>query len=137
MYKAARELEEQVGGENKMRCEEYKSVRHTLPPRFIPRTAKLRAGGGLGPPNPEKLPPPWPPSSFLAFLSFTGRPTMNSNGCAHRSVNTYCSAPVILFSKSNETVYGYFDPSKIFFVDNYVGINPRLRRAANFEKSVG
>lgn len=53
--------------------------RRTLPPLRMPNTAVERAGGGLGPPAPEKSPPA--ESLIFRALLDTGSPAMNSKGC--------------------------------------------------------
>lgn len=53
----------------------------TLPPFFMPMTAEESAGGGLGPPMPEKLPPACPPSALRALRSDTGLPAVKVKGC--------------------------------------------------------
>jgi hypothetical protein len=61
-------------------CNRIKGVQRTFPPVFMPNTAELRAGGGLGPPAPAKSP------FAVSVIFFTAAPATvppatNSMGC--------------------------------------------------------
>ncbi len=72
------EREEEGGNVQQGGC--YTSALLTLPPFFIPKTAVESAGGGFGPPCPEKSPPALS-VIFFAACSDTCSPATNSNGC--------------------------------------------------------
>ena len=61
-----------------------KAASCTFPPVFMPRTAELRAGGGLGPPVPAKRPPAVSVIFFTAAPA-TWPPATNSMGCRQQA----------------------------------------------------